>query len=293
MAPQPSAAVHCLTKAKTQTRPEPDAQLTNSSPNLFTEEARYTVSPIPIDPISRAGVDAPTFLSTSLHPKESSSRIFHSHSIAHPFRHRGRSLPPTRLPLSLPGATKRSSTVHFESLGVNSSPVTDLHLGRFPSGTVGARLDPTLVEALILRDQALRKASWITYSINIAIALQVLLGAISITLDTIVRKKDAEIPDAVLSGCSTIIASYLAYMRGSSEPEYSYLRQQTLTNFIRKLEGFILDHGTESGYDHDDTVETFREEFERLLVPTSWSGRMVDFHFDWERRKAVGRIGAP
>jgi hypothetical protein len=103
----------------------------------------------------------------------------------------------------------------------------------------------------------------------------------------------AEILDAVLSGCSTIIASYLAYMRGSSEPEYSYLRQQTLTNFIRKLEGFILDHGTESGYDHDDTVETFREEFERLLAPTSWSGRMVDFHFDWERRKAVRRIGAP
>jgi hypothetical protein len=33
-------------------------------------------------------------------------------------------------------------------------------------------------------------ASWITYSINIAIALQVLLGAVSITLDTIVRKKD-------------------------------------------------------------------------------------------------------
>jgi hypothetical protein len=130
MAPQPSAAVHCLTQAKTQTRPEPDAPLTNSSPNLFTEEARYTVSPIPIDPISRAGVDAPTFLSASLHPKESSSRIFHSHSIAHPFRHRGRSLPPTRLPLSLPGATKRSSTVHFESLGVNSSPVTDLHLVR-------------------------------------------------------------------------------------------------------------------------------------------------------------------
>ena len=73
-------------------------------------------------------------------------------------------------------------------------------------------------------------------------------------------------------------------MRGSSEPEYSYLRQHSLSSFIRKLEAFLLDHGTESGNDHKKAVETFREEFDRLLVPPRWSARMIDFLFDRERK---------
>jgi SMODS and SLOG-associating 2TM effector domain len=74
-------------------------------------------------------------------------------------------------------------------------------------------------------------------------------------------------------------------MRGSNEPEYSYLRQHTLTSFIRKLEAFLLDHGTERGNAHDKSVEDFRDEFERLLIPPRWSGRMIDFLFDREKKR--------
>jgi SMODS and SLOG-associating 2TM effector domain len=73
-------------------------------------------------------------------------------------------------------------------------------------------------------------------------------------------------------------------MRGSSEPESSYLHQQSLASFIRKLEAFLLDHGTENGNDYNKAVETFREEFDRLLIPPRWSTRMVDFLFDREKK---------
>jgi SMODS and SLOG-associating 2TM effector domain len=71
-------------------------------------------------------------------------------------------------------------------------------------------------------------------------------------------------------------------MRGSSEPEYSFVRHHTLSSFIRRVEDFLLDHGTESGNDHNHTVETFRGEFDRLLTPPSWSGSMVN-SFDQEK----------
>jgi len=68
---------------------------------------------------------------------------------------------------------------------------------------------------------------------------------------------------AVLGSLSTLVASYLARTRGTSEPESSLLREQALSNFIRKLRAFILDRGMEEG--HEQAVENFRKEFERLL----------------------------
>ncbi len=70
---------------------------------------------------------------------------------------------------------------------------------------------------------------------------------------------------AVLGTLSTIVASYLARTRGTSEPESSLLREQALSQFIRRLRAFILDHGAKEGRDHDIAVENFRKEFERLL----------------------------
>jgi deferrochelatase/peroxidase EfeB len=72
---------------------------------------------------------------------------------------------------------------------------------------------------------------------------------------------------------STLVASYLARMRGSSEPENSVLREQTLSDFIRKLRSFLLDHGNESGADHDKNVENFRKDLDRLLIPADSHAR--------------------
>jgi hypothetical protein len=62
---------------------------------------------------------------------------------------------------------------------------------------------------------------------------------------------------AVLGSLATLVASFLAHMRGSSEPENPFLRGQALSNFIRKLDAFILDHGSESGSDYDKSAENF------------------------------------
>ena len=44
------------------------------------------------------------------------------------------------------------------------------------------------------------------------------------------------------------------------------LREQALNHFIRRLRSFILDSGMQGG--HDQVVENFRDELERLLNPS-------------------------
>ncbi|KAF8258639.1 hypothetical protein EI94DRAFT_1707802 [Lactarius quietus] len=136
----------------------------------------------------------------------------------------------------------------------------------YPLGSVGARLEPTLKEALRVRDGATWQAKWTAYSINIAIALQVVLGALTTALGASLRGSSISISIAVLGSLATLVASYLARTRGSSEPETSLLRKQALNNFIRRLRSFILDTGLQDG--HDQVVENFRNELERLLNPS-------------------------
>jgi hypothetical protein len=124
--PQPPATAHYLTKAESQTRSELDAP--DSSPDLPTEGGRHTAGPLGLT--ARVGADSPTLSSASLPRKETCSRVCYSHNVVHSYRHRGRAAPPTRLPLSLPGATKRPSTIHFENVGADSSPGTDWRLVR-------------------------------------------------------------------------------------------------------------------------------------------------------------------
>ncbi|KAH8977158.1 hypothetical protein EDB83DRAFT_2538140 [Lactarius deliciosus] len=135
----------------------------------------------------------------------------------------------------------------------------------YPLGSVGARLHPTLEEALKVRNSASLHAKWTTYSINTAIALQVLLGALTTALGASLHGNSISISIAVLGSLSTLVASYLARTRGSSEPESSLLREQALSHFIRGLRAFILDKGLSTDESHDQAVENFRREFERLL----------------------------
>jgi hypothetical protein len=49
---------------------------------------------------------------------------------------------------------------------------------------------------------------------------------------------------AVLGGISTILASYLAKVRGSGEPELSSIRTRELSSFLREVHAFIIDDGS-------------------------------------------------
>ena len=140
-------------------------------------------------------------------------------------------------------------------------------------------------------------AKWSAYSINIAIALQVILGALTTALGAslsgdsvrltvflsaltagIMTHMQTRISIAVLGSLATLVASYLARTRGSSEPETSLLREQALNNFIRRLESFVLDAGLQDGHDH--VVENFRNELERLLNPSDPNAKKNRLIFD-------------
>jgi len=66
-------------------------------------------------------------------------------------------------------------------------------------------------------------------------------------------------------GLTTLVASYLARARGSNEPELSISRVKDLDKFIREADAYILDYGHLTGDDHDEKINSFRQEFEELL----------------------------
>lgn len=93
---------------------------------------------------------------------------------------------------------------------------------------------------------------------------------------------------ASLGAISTILASYLAKVRGSGEPEFSTIRARELNTFLRDIEAFIMDHGPcfhfgflhfwaysrclvllrpghEVGTEQDDKILMYRDRFESII----------------------------
>ena len=69
----------------------------------------------------------------------------------------------------------------------------------------------------------------------------------------------------MLSGAfSTIIGSFLARMRGTSEPDLSKSRAKGYERFLRACEAFVVDSGDEPAREHIDRINAFRQEFEEL-----------------------------
>lgn len=74
--------------------------------------------------------------------------------------------------------------------------------------------------------------------------------------------------DSVVGGLTTVVASYLARVRGSGEPELSITRVKDLEQFLRDTESFIMDHGDEYGAPGDkldEHIKVLRRRFELLL----------------------------
>ncbi|KAF9221097.1 hypothetical protein BS17DRAFT_785902 [Gyrodon lividus] len=135
--------------------------------------------------------------------------------------------------------------------------------------TIGERLEPTIQHAVIERDKYAKKALWTGYALNIAIGLQVLLGALTTGLSAAVSSaRQAQIATSLLGGASTMVASYLARARGSNEPELSITRVKDLEQFLRESRSFQMDHAHEYGTAEnglDRRLEDLRLRFEALL----------------------------
>ncbi|KAH9020198.1 hypothetical protein EDB84DRAFT_1515644 [Lactarius hengduanensis] len=251
---QPPGPVDQPARVESHT-PDPTAPALHAIPVRPRAESERPLPAVPAD-----GVTLPPPTQASLRPRVASDL---SHANAH--------RPPPVQRLDLPGSVifrQRPATYAGEYEPREEwapARVTSPSHGTYPLGSVGARLHPTLEEATRLRNSASLHAKWAAYSINIAIALQVLLGALTTALGTSLHGNSIRISIAVLGSLSTLVASYLARTRGTSEPESSLLREQALNHFIRNLRAFILDNGLSTDGSHDQAVENFRREFERLL----------------------------
>jgi len=134
--------------------------------------------------------------------------------------------------------------------------------------TIGERLDPSIVNAERERAHFARKAKITGYALNIAIGLQVLLGALTTGLAAALSGKQVSIATTILGGMSTLVASYLARTRGSNEPELSITRVKDLDQFLRDCHSFKMDYGHEYGTAENrlnDQLDHLRKRFEELL----------------------------
>ncbi|KAG1898490.1 uncharacterized protein F5891DRAFT_1237574, partial [Suillus fuscotomentosus] len=123
------------------------------------------------------------------------------------------------------------------------------------------RLRPTILKAESERERYANKAKMTGWALNVAIGLQVLLGALTTGLAAALSGKQ-------VSGMSTLVASYLARARGSNEPELSITRVKDLDQFLRDCLAFEMDHGHEYGTPENglnDRLEYLRKRFEELL----------------------------
>lgn len=71
------------------------------------------------------------------------------------------------------------------------------------------------------------------------------------------------------AGISTVVASYIARMRGSNEPQLSITRVNDLDEFLRDCTAFELDYGYKYGTSEntlDDQLNGLRKKFEEILV---------------------------
>ncbi|KAJ7074680.1 hypothetical protein C8F01DRAFT_1274211 [Mycena amicta] len=127
------------------------------------------------------------------------------------------------------------------------------------------RLRPTIEAAKAELAQCKKKALLTGYALNIAIGLQVVFGALTTGLSAALSGHHVSLMTAVLGGMSTVVATYLARVRGTNEPEVSIARGKDLEGFVRECEVFVLDYGYLIGNDYDAKLKVFRNRFEEMM----------------------------
>lgn len=142
--------------------------------------------------------------------------------------------------------------------------------------TYGERIQPTIDAAEAEKKKAYNRAITTSYALNIAIGLQVLLGALTTGIAAALQTgKQAQVSTSILGGLSTLVASYLARARGSGEPELSNIRVRELDQFLRDCRAFKLDHAHETNIEQlEKRIFEFRQRLESILGGSSGEKNM-------------------
>ncbi|KAH8990669.1 hypothetical protein EDB86DRAFT_2938702 [Lactarius hatsudake] len=246
----------------------PSAPAPEPAPAPATLIAADPAIPAPASALSSHGEHVPT-------PPRGTARVTRSYPVIVPEEP---SLPPPR-PIPLPGFHGfRRQTTHYTDAEmvrqhddrVHVRSLVNTYLSSWPpdastAGSVGARLHPTIDDATLECAKAARTAQLTEWFLNTAIGLQVLIGALTTALGAALSGKNTSVAISILGGAATLIASYLARMRSSNEPESSRNRADALNHFLREIKGFQMDHGHEFGHEWDDKINGFRLGLENTL----------------------------
>ena len=99
--------------------------------------------------------------------------------------------------------------------------------------TIRERLEPTVIIAEKELERYTRTAQLYSLALNVAIGLQVLIGALITGVAAATSNpRAAQVSTSVLGGLSTLVASFLARARGSGEPELSRERARDLQKVL-------------------------------------------------------------
>jgi len=139
--------------------------------------------------------------------------------------------------------------------------------------TISDRINVTIQAAKVEKAKYAMKARFKKYAINVALGLQITIGAMTTALPAVTKGKQTSVAVSVLGGLTTIVASYLARVRSSNEPELSLARCKDLEQFIREAEAFEMDNRSSAGsiLEHS-RLNGFRTRFEELLRSATKEG---------------------
>lgn len=124
---------------------------------------------------------------------------------------------------------------------------------------------PTIIAAEAERKKYTERAMTKGYTMNIAIGIQLLVGALTTAISALVTGRKISIVLPVLGGISTLTAAFLTRARGSNEPERSLLVAKDLEQFIRECKAFLVDFGSSTEDVHKREVQRLRSRFEAIL----------------------------
>ncbi|PBK63651.1 hypothetical protein ARMSODRAFT_894097 [Armillaria solidipes] len=130
--------------------------------------------------------------------------------------------------------------------------------------SVEERMLPTIIAAEVERKKYVERAMMKGYTMNIAIGIQLLVGALTTAISALVTGHECS-SFFLLGGISTLTAAFLTRARGSNEPERSLMVAKDLEQFIRECKAFLVDFGSSTEDVHKREVQRLRNRFEEIL----------------------------
>ncbi|KZT35159.1 hypothetical protein SISSUDRAFT_1051798 [Sistotremastrum suecicum HHB10207 ss-3] len=152
-------------------------------------------------------------------------------------------LNPANRPLSADTMVNASADEKQSLTGSPTDHDTPQLSGVGTSHSVSSRLQKTLTSATATLTQATQTAQRVGWALNLAIGIQIILGALTAGLSALNPGRGTQVMNVVLGISTTVVSGFLARMRGNGEPDLSLSTKADMEKLIRDIQSFIDDWG--------------------------------------------------